>query len=45
MNYDAKIDKSKVANSCKYGKTGLQRPNPAWSVSLFVILVTIGSMD
>ncbi len=32
LTNDALIDRSKVASSSKYGKTGLQRAHPNWSV-------------
>lgn len=36
---DAFIDKSKLASSSKYGKTGLQKAHPNWSVINFIYLV------
>jgi hypothetical protein len=36
---DAFIDKSKLASSSKYGKTGLQKAHPNWSVTYFIYLV------
>lgn len=35
LTNDALIDRSKMASSSKYGKTGLQRAHPHWSVELF----------
>ena len=32
LTNDALIDRSKVASCSKYGKTGLQRAHPNWSV-------------
>jgi hypothetical protein len=36
---DAFIDKSKLASSSKYGKTGLQKAHPNWSVINLTYLV------
>lgn len=34
LTSDALLDRSKVASSSKYGKTGLQRAHPHWSVRI-----------